>query len=1015
MQPTQSLPEWNNPNIVEINKEPAHADFKYAKPAGNRLILNGIWKFKWSRCPDERPVDFYKNDYNTAEWDDIPVPSNWELQGFGIPIYTNIDYEFTKNPKPPFVPTDYNPVGAYKKKFEYQPNDNHQVFIHFGAVKSAFYLWINGEKVGYSQGSKLPATFDITDFIQKGENAIALEVYRWSDGSWLECQDFWRLSGIERDVYIYETPKIRIQDFFAKANLTDDYRHGKLELDVTLKAHIAPQAVFILHYQIENKNGKVILQDQQNVIFTQNNPVFYFKSQIPSVQKWTAETPNLYRLAIRLMNANGELIENVFCKIGFKKVEIKSGQLLVNGQAVLLKGVNRHEHDPETGHVVSEEMMRKDIELMKLHNINAVRNAHYPTDSRWYELCDEYGLYVVDEANIESHGIGYDLNATLANQPIFKKAHLARVQRMVERDKNYACIIIWSLGNEAGNGVNLYAAYDWLKQRDASRPVQYERAGIGWSDKVEWNTDILAPMYPWTDKMKRMLAQNPNRPLIMCEYAHAMGNSVGNLKEYWDTIRAYPRMQGGFIWDWVDQGLYKTLADGTRILAYGGDFGDKNTPSDSNFCINGLIQPDRAINPHLLEVRQVYQDIHIEMKEKGERSFEIYNEFFFTNLNVFRLEWEVLENGKPLNQQGKRGVINELDIESQSKKIIEIPFDIEDLEGEVFLNVYFKTKTKSSILPKDLTLSKAQFFIQKKKKHTPSLPLSYHLKKIATNEGLVIKGENFNLAFDKNYDLVHYQCNGQIIIEGKLQPNFWRPPTDNDYGARLPEKLQVWKQPMEDFQIINLSFEEVSNQHFQIKKTGTIIQQKAQIALQYDVYSNGKISVRMQLTPKDTELPMLPRVGFRFRIAKEFDNMTWYGRGKHESYSDRKTSAFVGEYQGKVSEQFHPYIRPQETGNKTDVRWATFQNHSKNGIKISCKQHELIHLNAYHYALSDLDGGIQKSQTHAATLKERDFTTIQVDGHQMGIGGNNSWGATALRKYLLPCKAYDFMFFMEPL
>ena len=1010
----ENQPEWNNPKIVEINKEKAHAHFypfenqivaKENNPSKSEYyqLLNGLWKFNWSRCPADRPVDFYKNDYSTDTWNEIKVPSNWELQGYGIPIYVNTRYEFTETPQPPLIPTNYNPVGSYKRTFTIPKNwDGRSIFIHFGAVKSAFYLWVNGKKVGYSQGSKLPAEFDITDFVKIGDNQLAIEVYRWSDGSWLECQDMWRISGVERDVFLYATPKTRIKDFFLKVDLTDDYKYGVFSLEVD----VVGKEPFSIHYSVFNKKEEKIKSDSRNYLQTSENVVNlpFPKMIFSKVKKWSAEKPNLYILQVELRNANNEVLQVIKHRFGFRKLEIKNGQFLVNGQAILIKGVNRHEHDPETGHVISEASMIRDIQLMKQHNINAVRTAHYPNEPRFYELCDQYGLYVVNDANIESHGIGYDLDKTLANQPIFKKAHLERVQRMVERDKNYTSIITWSLGNEGGNGFNMYLAYEWTKERDSSRPVQYERAEIFDVGIVEWNTDILCPMYAWTDKMISMSEAYPNRPLIQCEYAHAMGNSVGNLQEYWEVIRAYPRLQGGFIWDWIDQGLIKKLDDGTEIVAYGGDFGDENVPSDDNFCINGLIAPDRSVHPHLLEVKQVYQDIHIRPVDIENGEFEIYNEYFFKKLKGFYLEWEVIENGL----QTSSGRIEDLKIKPQVRQNILLRCKILNNKSEAFINFYFKTKKATNLIEKGFVLAKNQFLLQEGEKG--ELSNIEKAEKISLNEnekGIEVLAKDFRITFSKErYELTSYEWKGKEIVHSSLQPNFWRPPNDNDYGAGLPEKLQIWKNAYQDFKIERASVERISNHQISVLARGSMIRGKVKLAIQYDVFHNGEVKVNMILDPQNNDLPMLPRVGLQMALTREFDVLKWYGRGEHESYSDRKTSTFIGIYQGKVNEQFYKYIRPQEGGNKTDVRWAELLNDDNIGLEVTGQP--LMNISAYHFLQSDLDGGIDKRQSHAGELKERNFTTLNVDLGQMGVGGNNSWGATALRKYWLPCQKYEF-------
>ncbi|MEX0982875.1 MAG: glycoside hydrolase family 2 TIM barrel-domain containing protein [Bacteroidales bacterium] len=615
----QELPAWQNPEIVQINRElPRTNMFSFEnsemamngemEKSDNFLSLNGVWKFNYSDNPVNRPVDFYKVKYRDRRWHDITVPGNWEFQGFGVPIYVNIPYEWTTDPQPPAVPVDHNPVGSYRREFTLPAAwSNKQVFIHFGAVKSAFYLWINGEKVGYSQGSKTPAEFDITPFVVPGKNIVAVEVYRWSDGSWLECQDFWRVSGIQRDVYLEARPELRIADFFARSQLVFDYRDGLFDLDMKVEnAGERERTVAVLVKLFGQEGGESIWEDRLPArVRPGSTSTLQTSSTIGDIRPWSAETPNLYRMLLELYDEDDRLIEVVTSRIGFRTSEIKNGQLLVNGKPILLKGVNRHEHDPVTGQYVSRESMLEDITLMKQYNINAVRTSHYPNDPYWYELCDEYGLYVVDEANIESHGMGYKPDKTLGNNPIFMKSHLDRTIRMVERDKNHPSVIIWSLGNEAGDGVCFDATYEWIKSKDPTRPVQYERA------ERDGNTDIFCPMYLLMPNMLRYALSLQNKPLIQCEYAHSMGNSTGNLKDYWDLIEAHDQLQGGFIWDWVDQGMAAETEDGRFYWAFGGDYGPEDVPSDSNFCMNGLVFPDRTVQPGLEEVKKLNSSVGI--------------------------------------------------------------------------------------------------------------------------------------------------------------------------------------------------------------------------------------------------------------------------------------------------------------------------------------------------------------------------------------------------------------------
>ena len=690
----QDLPEWKDPAIVQVNREKPHCtlisfdDFEKAfageeSASGNYMSLNGLWKFHYSPNPASRPVDFYKSSFNARKWDDIPVPSNWEFQGYGIPIYVNIDYEWTRNPNPPEVPEDENPVGSFLTSFQLPESWNgKQIFIHFGAVKSAFYLWVNGEKVGYSQGSKTPAEFNITPYVKKGRNSVAVEVYRWSDGSWLECQDFWRISGIERDVYLHARPKVYIRDFFCKGGLINQYSDGLLDLKVEImNSKVTPVSQYKLTGELFRKidpgiavwSGSVSIDIKEG-----KGSVARFNDVVENIDAWSAELPNLYALILKLSDEGGKLLEYTSADIGFRSSEIKHGKLLINGKAVHLKGVNRHEHDEYTGHFISKESMYKDVLLMKQHNINAVRTSHYPNDPYWYKLCDTYGLYVIDEANIESHGMGYNPRRTLGNNPVFTESHLDRTIRMVERDKNHPSVIIWSLGNEAGDGVCFDTTYDWIKSRDLTRPVQYERATSG------RNTDIYCPMYSRIHHLIDHVQRHPAKPLIMCEYSHAMGNSNGNFKDYWDVIERYDQLQGGFIWDWVDQGIAKYDKNGVKYWAYGGDFGPEDVPSDGTFCLNGLVWPDRTLHPALNEVSKVYQGVGFETIPFTENKVMIKNKYDFLSLDLFDIHWTLEVQGKVLDS----GIIESPVVAPGESRIFDLNFNrgIEKTYTEYFIN-----------------------------------------------------------------------------------------------------------------------------------------------------------------------------------------------------------------------------------------------------------------------------------------------------------------------------------------
>lgn len=1021
-----SIPsEISDPSVVEVNKLPPHvASFPFESLTVARTMepgtskwyhsLNGQWKFQWTRNPSQRPADFYKEDFNDSNWADFPVPANWEVNGYGIPIYVNHPYEFTKEPNPPHVPTDYNPVGSYRKTFELSEEWlNRQVVIHLGAVKSAFFIWVNGQKAGYSQGSKLPAEFDISDYVRAGKNTLALEVYRWSDGSYLECQDFWRISGIERDVYLYANPKVNVFDFFAKSQLSNNFQDGDLDLaEITLQNHTGTEVKnHELDITLFDPEGNQLFSEKKSISFEGKQWTTSFSKTIPNVSSWTAETPNLYRLYLTLKNQSGEVLEVISEQIGFRTVEIKNGQLLVNGKPIYIKGVNRHEHDPGSGHVISREMMELDILRMKELNVNAVRTSHYPNDPYWYRLCDRYGLYVVDEANIESHGMYYHLATTLGNNRDFREAHLQRIKRMVERDKNHPSIILWSMGNEAGNGINFYTAYEWMRERDDTRYVQYERAVVGWGEnaRFEWNSDVLCPMYHWTDALEVMAEAQPDRPVILCEYAHAMGNSIGNFQEYWDAFYRHPRMQGGFIWDWVDQGLYKKMPDGSTIYAYGGDYGPKHTPSDNNFLINGVIRPDRSLNPHAHEVKKVYQYVNTRLLDKEKGSIAIYNRYDFIDLSHLYLNWSILKNGKVVRQ----GRVDDLKIPAQSEKQIRLSNDQLTLEEgkEFFLNISFHLKKEMEPLPADYQVAADQLHLAGS--YTDAImPLEKKssLKMEEDGDLITLSGQDFKLQFSKSEGkILSYQYQKTDFFQSGPQPNFWRGPTDNDYGARLQEKLKAWKDPFYGPCKVSL------HQHmdgFIFKVERALFHEDARQTIEYFVYKDGRIKVMNELDAIKGEHPMLFKFGMEMALPKSFNRLEWYGRGPFESYADRNTGAMVGHYKSTVEEQFHPYIRPQETGNKTDVRWLRLSQANGRGLLISGPQP--LNFSALHYHRDDLDSGPSKKQEHSGTLKERNGTFLNIDLVQMGVGGNDSWGALPLEKYRLPYQSYRYEFWLIP-
>lgn len=1013
----QELAEWQDPSVVEVNRNDPHASlFPFSTlgealemeitSSGNFLNLNGLWKFNWVRSPKDRPADFYRDDFDVSGWNEIRVPSNWELEGYGVPIYVNIPYEWTQNPNPPEVPVDYNPVGSYKRTFSLPADwDGKQVFIHFGAVKSAFYLWVNGKKAGYSQGSKTPAEFDITSYLRPGENSLALEVYRWSDGSWLECQDFWRISGIERDVYLYAVPKVHIFDFFVRGDLTNYYRDGLLTVDATLRNYGDRSGKFNVLARLYHEEKLVFEHREEVRLGKMADASLSFRKEMPDPLKWTAETPNLYTLVLELSDKKGEVLEYLSARTGFRSVEVKHGQLLVNGKAITIKGVNRHEHDEHTGHVVSRESMLRDIQLMKQNNINTVRTSHYPNDPLWYRLCDQYGLYVVNEANIESHGMGYDPDKTLGNNPVFGLSHMDRTVRMVERDKNHPSVIIWSLGNEAGDGLNFDATYDWIKQRDPSRPVQYERAITG------RNTDLFVPMYFKIHDMEAYVNRIQDKPLIQCEYAHAMGNSTGNLVDYWNLIREYDQLQGGIIWDWVDQGIAKFTEEGTKYWAYGGDFGPEDVPSDGTFCLNGLVFPDRSEKPGLKEVKKVYQYINFENLSFSFDEIRIINEYDFINLDRFSFYWELESQGEVLQD----GLFMSPDIPPGESGIVSLgmtPFKPE--EGrEYFLNITAFSVEGTEMIPSGHILAVEQFPVPVPGKE---LILSGDKgAKAVFNEDNQLKieagGTVFGFSEEDGY-LVSMTAEGKELLSSPLEINFWRAPTENDFGNKMPERLGVWRHAGRNAVLRDFRHEQDTEGYYTVDADYFLPDLEAWYYINYQIRSDGSIKVNAYMEPAGKENPELPRFGMQVAFAPDYENLSWYGRGPHENYQDRKTSALVGLYRGKVEEQYVPYIAPEENGYKTETRWLSLQNSNGKGVLI--QGWPLVSFSALHFSNEDLTRE-ERDGYHTFDLNPDNKVWMNIDLAQMGVGGDDSWAARPLSKYCLPYRPYAYSFIIRPL
>lgn len=1015
--------DWENPAVFHINREPARAAFlPYADDASAiaddyqrspwYVSLNGKWKFQWSPTPAQRPVDFFKPNFNTINWKEINVPSNWELNGYGIPIYTNITYPFPKNP--PYIDHSDNPVGSYRRYFNVPENWNgRKVFLHFEAGTSAMYIWVNGQKVGYTENTKSPAEFDITKHLVAGKNLIAAEVYRWSDGSYLEDQDFWRLSGIDRDVYLYSTDNIRFADFFARPDLDAAYKNGSLHVDIQLK-----------NYLSQPKNGQSIVAKlvdaNSNVVFAKKITVNVAANAVTTVtftQKvskpllWSNEQPNLYTLLLTLNDENGNFVETVSTQVGFRKVELKNGQLLVNGVRIIVHGVNIHEHHPVTGHYMTEEMMMKDIKTMKQLNINSVRCSHYPNNLLWVKLCNKYGLFLVDEANIESHGMGaelqggFDKSKHVAYLPEWHAAHMDRIFSLVERDKNQPSVILWSLGNECGNGPVFKDAYKWIKERDNTRLVQFEQAG------EEANTDIVCPMYPGIDYMKEYAARKKvERPFIMCEYSHAMGNSSGNFQAYFDIIRGSKNMQGGFIWDWVDQGFEVTDDAGRKFWSYGGDMGSQHYTNDENFCHNGLVWPDRQIKPGSFEVKKVYQDILFENIDAAKGMIRIKNNFGYTNLNAYKFKYELFENGKIIEME-----FFDVELEPQESKQINLPIPaIVSKQGSEFaLNVFAYTRKGTEVLPQNFEVAREQFLIDEGKYFVNADKSGDAPKVTETKDKISLLAAGVLVEINKKTGLIqHYSINGKWYFNQNISPNFWRAPTDNDFGNNMPVKSAVWRAAGKNTSLRTIDTKTIDAKA-QVVATLQLNDVASEYVISYSLNAVGELSINAKFKAGNNVLPEMPRFGMIFSLYREFDNFSYYGRGPWENYADRNTAAFKGIYTSKVADQYVPYTRPQENGNKTDLRWFTLADGQGNGILVEGLQ--ALSVSALNNFPEDFDEGMNKKNRHASDITPRREVVVCVDLMQRGVGGDNSWGALPHNEYLLKAKEYSYGFVIKPM
>ena len=1030
-------PAWNDIAVIRENVESPRAHFvaypdkQEALSRGsnpNFQSLNGPWKFHYSDSPADRPARFFESEFDTSDWASIPVPSNWEREGYGYPIYINVPYPF--EPDEPNVPTEDNPVGSYRRDFDVPESwQGKNIFLQFGGVSSAFYLWINGQYVGYSEGSKTPSEFDVTDYVTSGENTVAVEVYRWSTGSYLEDQDFWSLSGIQRDVNLYARPKQRVRDYFVHAGLIDAYRDGDFQIEIELANPSGAPAARTL--SVEILDGESTLYSEASSIEIDGSATTHsFSTTLADIKAWSAEAPNLYTLVISLTDDSGSASEFISQRIGFRTSEIANGRFLINGRLVHLKGTNLHEHHHDTGHVLDEATMLEDIRLMKAANLNAVRTSHYPFPERFYELTSEHGLYVVDEANIESHGYGYDHDKTLGNKAHWMLHHLDRTRRMVERDKNQPSIVIWSLGNEAGDGVNLGATYHWIKSRDLSRPVQYETEG-DIEEVGERHSDFHSSMY-WRHWHLEEYAQTHNdRPFILIEYAHSMGNSTGNLTEYWDVIEKHDVLAGGFIWDWVDQGLLEHNENGTPYWTYGGDYGPADVPSSGNFCFNGIVFPDRRIQPAYWEVKRVYQHADFRADDLATGEITVANKYDFTNLSEFELRWDLLENGTPI----KSGVLEDLDVAPESEGQVRLGYRMprQKAGAEYHLDLRLVSPAARGILPAEHIYAEAQFEIPNDAVATPAKrPAGGSLEVDESERAITITGKQFSVGIDRETGLLSsLTFEGEEMILRPLTPNFWRAPTDNDFGNYMQDWAQVWAQAGRNRKLDSIRVIEKRADRVEIEAAYAFYDDDGGAAAEwtsrFTVWASGDVDVENRFE-KGANLPIVPRIGMNVELPKRLDQTEWFGRGPFENYSDRKLAAKVGRYQSPVADHYVPYVRPQENGYKTDVRWLSLTGGGDAGLLV--RADGLIGFSVHNnrqadfippakIAITSEDGpdarkNKRRVNVHVDDIVPGDFVSLNIDLGQMGVGGDDSWGKRTLMQYSLGEKTYQYGFRLRP-
>lgn len=1010
----QSESRWQNVNINQQNREPRRANF-FAfenlekaqsfdkKKSANYLSMEGMWKFNFVKDHNKRPANFFALKYDDSQWKDFPVPGLFELNGYGDATYKNIGYAWATqfDPNPPYISELNNYTGSYRRTFEL-PKDwkGKDVYFHVGSATSNLTLWVNGKYVGYSEDSKVAAEFNISKYLKPGKNLIAMQVMRWCDGSYFEDQDFWRLTGIAREVYLYARPKLHAADIRLNAALENNYQDGVLNYKVSLKGGKTDVAITLC-----DKDGKQIAQatGAQGVI------------KVPKVNAWTAETPYLYKAYITLKNKQGAA-EVIPQKVGFRNVEIKNAQLLVNGQPVLVKGADRHEMDPDGGYVVSLERMIQDIKIMKQLNINAVRTSHYPCDPRWYDLCDEYGIYITAEANLESHGMGYE-EKSLAKFPEYIVPHIERNEGNVKPLINHPSVIVWSLGNECGYGVNFEKAYDWVKACDKTRPAQYERGGY------DSKTDIYCPMYIGYEESESYCKSNGTKPYIQCEYAHAMGNSEGGFKEYWDLIRKYPKYQGGYIWDFVDQGLRdKSPVTGKEIFTYGGDYG-RYPGSDYNFNCNGIIAPNRRLNPHAYEIQYVLQNVWIKDFDAENGSFNVYNENFFKNIDDLSLTATLFANGVKLTTiaiPDTKGIAPQATklVKSEALKSAIEKAEAEHATEEITINFAFASDGSQPLVDKGQVMARQQIVLNGYEFDKVDAPANTgsKIEVEETNSYVKVSAERMSVTIGKKTGMIDYlDVDGEPMLKFResMTPEFWRAPTDNDYGASLQKKMRVWKNPQMNLKSFDKSESKdsvVLTANFEMPEV------KAELMLRYRINVAGEVAVTEKMTTdKEAKVADLFRYGMQLQMPASFSKLEYYGRGPEENYIDRHSSAFIGKYEANVKDEYYPYVRPQESGNHTDIRYFSIFNPTT-GKGITFEGYAPMECSAIPYLVEDLDAGIEKEHAwgqHSGDLVEKGLVQLHIQQRQFGLGCIDSWGASPMEKYRMHYQDRCFSFVIK--